>query len=129
LEKEARRCIERGENTTMLACAGEELDKVTALVIQAAAEQGDGLAQRLIARTGRYVGVGLANLINIFNPELIVIGGGLSNMGDILLRPAFKEAEERTYKASWQAVRFARAELGADSGVLGAAVFAFREKK
>jgi glucokinase len=128
LEREARRCIERGEDTTMLACTGGELDKVTALVIQAAAEQGDKLAQRLIARTGRYVGVGLANLINIFNPELIVIGGGLSNMGNILLKPALKEASERAYKASWQAVRFARAELGADSGVLGAAIFAFREE-
>jgi glucokinase len=93
-----------------------------------AAEQGDDLAQKLIARTGYYIGVGLANLINIFNPELIIIGGGLSNMGDILLKPALKEAAGRAYKASWQAVRFARAELGADSGVLGAAVFAFREE-
>ncbi len=127
LETEARRWVEEGATTTILACAGGELDKVTARVVQVAAEQGDELAQKLIARTGRYVGVGLANLINIFNPELIVIGGGLSNMGDVLLKPAFKEAEERAYKASWQAVRFARAELGADSGVLGAAVFAFRE--
>lgn len=128
LEKKARRYIEEGANTTILACAGGELEKVTARVIQVAAEQGDDLAQKLIARTGYYIGVGLANLINIFNPELIIIGGGLSNMGDMLLKPALKEAAGRVYKASWQAVRFARAELGADSGVLGAAVFAFREE-
>ena len=104
-------------------------EKVTAQVIHSAAEQGDSLAKELIARTGYYVGVGLANLINIFNPELIVIGGGLSNIGDMLLGPAFKVAGERAYKEAFQAVRFASAELGRNSGVLGAAAFALREIK
>jgi len=57
---------------------------------------------------------------------LIVIGGGLSNIGDMLLEPAFKTAGERAYKESFQAVRFASAELGRNSGVLGAAAFALQ---
>jgi glucokinase len=73
--------------------------------------------------------VGLTNLINIFNPELIVIGGGLSNIGDMLLGPAFKTAGQRAYKEAFQAVRFVPAQLGRNSGVLGAAAFAFQEMR
>jgi len=127
LAKEARHRIKEGVATSILEYAEGDVEKVTAQVIYSAAEQGDSLAKELIARTGYYVGVGLANLINIFNPELIVIGGGLSNIGDMLLEPAFKVAEERAYKEAFQAVRFASAELGRNSGVLGAAAFALQE--
>jgi glucokinase len=119
--------IEGGVRTSILQYAEGDMDKVTAQAIHSAAQQGDSLAKELIARTGHYVGVGLANLINIFNPELIVIGGGLSTMGDMLLKPAFKVAGERAFKEAFQAVRFASAELGGNSGVLGAAAFALQE--
>ena len=129
LAREARHRIKEGVRTSILEYVEGDVEKVTAQVIHSAAKQGDSLAKGLIARTGYYVGVGLANLINIFNPELIVIGGGLSNIGDMLLKPAFKVAGERAYKEAFQAVRFASAKLGRNSGVLGAAVFALRETK
>jgi len=129
LAREARHRIKEGVRTSILEYAGGDVEKVTAQVIHSAAEQGDSLAKELIARTGYYVGVGLANIINIFNPELIVIGGGLSNIGDMLLEPAFEVAGERAYKEAFQTVRFASAELGRNSGVLGAAAFAIREIK
>ena len=127
LAREARHRIKEGVRTSILEYAGGDVEKVTAQVIHSAAEKGDSLGKELIARTGYYVGVGLANLINIFNPELIVIGGGLSNIGDMLLEPAFEVAGERAYKEAFQTVRFASAELGRNSGVLGAAAFALRE--
>jgi glucokinase len=126
LAREARHRIKEGVATSILEYAEGDVEKVTAQVIHNAAGQGDSLAKELIARTGYYVGVGLANLVNIFNPELIVIGGGLSNIGDMLLKPAFKVAGERAYKEAFQAVRFASAELGRNSGVLGAAAFALQ---
>jgi len=129
LAREARQRIKEGVRTSILEYAEGDVGKVTAQVIHNAAEQGDDLAEELIARTSYYVGVGLANLINIFNPELIVIGGGLSNIGDMLLKPAFKVAEERAFKEAFQAVRFASPELGRNSGVLGAAAFALQEMK
>jgi glucokinase len=129
LAREARHRIKESIRTLILEYAEGDVEKVTAEVIHSAAEQGDSLAKKLISRTGYYVGVGLANLINIFNPELIVIGGGLSNIGDMLLKPAFKTAGERAYKEAFQAVRFASPELGRNSGVLGAAAFALREMK
>ena len=129
LAREARHRIEGGMRTSILEYAEGDMEKVTALVIQDAAEKGDSLAKELIGRTGYYLGVGLANLINIFNPELIVIGGGLSNIGNMLLDPAFKVAGERAYEQAFQAVRFACAGLGRNSGVLGAAAFALQEMK
>lgn len=127
LAREARHRIDEGTRTTILDFAGGEIEKVTAQVIQTAAEQGDALAQELIAQSGYYLGVGLANLINIFNPELIIVGGGLANIGDRLLQPAFRVAGERAFPEAYQRVRLARSELGQDSGVLGAAAFALRE--
>ena len=128
LTREAKRRITDGAITSILNYAGE-IEKVTAEVIYDAAQAGDDLAKELIAQTAYYVGIGLANLINLFNPELIVIGGGLSHMGDMLLEPAYKVAAERAFKEAYRAVRFAPAKLGQNSGVLGAAVFALEEMK
>ena len=127
LAREAKRRIQEGAVTTILENCGGDLEKVTAEGIHKAAQGGDALARILIERTSYYLGVGLANLINVFNPELIVIGGGLSNIGDMLLQPAFQEAGRRAFKQSYGALRFAQAELGRNSGVLGAAAFAGRE--
>ena len=129
LAREARHRIREGASTSIPGYVDGDAERVTAEVIHSAAQQGDSLAKELIARTGYYVGVGLASLVNIFNPELIVIGGGLSNIGDMLLKPAFKVARERAYKDAFRAVRFASAELGQNSGVLGAAAFALQEMR
>jgi len=129
LAREARHRIKEGAATSILKYADGKIEKINAEAIHEAAQAGDKLANELIAQTAYYLGVGLANLINIFNPEVIIIGGGLSNIGDILLEPAFKEAERRAFKQAYQAVRFARAELGRNSGVLGAAAFALEQTR
>jgi glucokinase len=137
LEREARRRIESGAKTTILSFClpdterseGEgpqshPLDCVTAKAIHAAAKNGDVLALELINRNAYYFGVGLANIINIFNPERIIIGGGLSNLGDMLLKPAIAEAGRRAFRQPFEAVKFMIAELGQDSGIIGAAAHA-----
>jgi glucokinase len=124
LAREARQKIKEGATTSILEYANGNIEKINAEAIHEAAKAGDKLAGELIAQSAYYLGIGLANLINIFNPEVIVIGGGLSNIGDMLLKPAFVEAGRRAFKQSYQAVRFARAELGRNSGVLGAAAYA-----
>jgi glucokinase len=129
LTRAAKLRISKRVKTSILEYAQGSIDNVTPQVIHSAAEKGDKVAKELIAQTGYYVGVGLANLINIFNPELIVVGGGLSNIGDMLLEPAFKTAEKRAYKEAFQAVRFASAELGGNSAAIGAATFAAQELK
>lgn len=129
LTRDAKLRISKRVKTSILEYAQGNVGNVTPQVIYRAAEKGDKVAKELIAKTGYYVGVGLANLINIFNPELIVVGGGLSSIGDMLLEPAFKTAEKRAYKEAFQAVRFASAELGGNSAAIGAATFAAQELK
>ena len=129
LAKAARKRIETGVDTTILSFADGKIENVTAQTVQSAAEKGDSVADQLIRKTAYYFGVGLANLINVFNPEMIVIGGGLSNMGDRLLKPAYEVAERRAFNRVYRTVRFANAALGRNCGVLGAAAFAFDQMK
>jgi glucokinase len=129
LAKAARKQIEAGAETAIPSFAEGKIDKVTAQTVQSAAEKGDPLANQLILKTAYYFGVGLANLVNIFNPEMIVIGGGLSNMGNRLLKPAYQVAGERAFNQAYRTVRFVKAALGRNSGVLGAAAFALDEMK
>ena len=129
IARRAREKIQQGRRTQLLKLAGGDLEKIDALLIRNAAGQGDALARKLVAETARYLGIGFGSLINIFNPELIVIGGGLAKMGDTLLEPAIREAGRRSYQDVFKAVKFALAELGDNSGVLGASVYARNELK
>src|SRR3954452_4826892 len=89
------------------------------------AHDGDRDAIDLIALIGRRLGVGLANYVNIFNPEVIVIGGGVLAAGDLLLVPARREMEERALPFPRDLVRIEPAHFGGDAGLIGAAALAF----
>ena len=67
--------------------------------------------------------MGLTNLVNIFNPELILIGGGVAKMGDLLFEPAIKVVKERAFATSATSVQIRPALLGDDSSILGAVAF------
>jgi glucokinase len=73
--------------------------------------------------------VGMVNLVNIFNPEVIIVGGGLSKMGELLLEPARQVVRKRAFPLCAGAVRIITAELGDDAGVLGVAVYARRQTR
>jgi glucokinase len=89
------------------------------------AHDGDHDAIDLIALIGRRLGVGLANYVNIFNPEVIVIGGGVLAAGDLLLVPAREEMERRALPFPRDLVRIKAAHFGGDAGLIGAAALAF----
>lgn len=127
LAREAKQRIEAGIVTSILDIAEGKVESITAEMVHAAADQGDATAKELIAQTSYYLGIGLANLVNIFNPKLIVIGGGLANIGDTLLQPAYEVVRERAFREAYEAVGFVRVRLGRNSGVLGAAAFAFHK--
>lgn len=121
---QAKQRLNEGSQTSILKYAGGNPEGITAQTVFAAAEQGDALARQLIGQASYHLGVGMVNLVNTFNPEVILIGGGLSNMGDMLLKPALKLVKERAFTAASESVRFGTAKLGADAAVLGAVVFA-----
>lgn len=74
-----------------------------------------------LAIVGRHLGVGIANYVNIFNPDVVVVGGGIMAAGEILLGVAREEAGRRALRPPWGEVEVVAAELGNDAGVLGAA--------
>ena len=104
-----------------------EHGEVTAREAVEAARGGDADAQRLMDRLGVYLGVGLSNAVNTFEPELIAIGGGLSRAADLFLDTALAEMRSRALPALVDRVRIATATGGADAGVIGAALLAKQE--
>ncbi len=85
-----------------------------------AAEKGDGLACETVARVARYLGVAIANIINVISPDVIAIGGGIAAAGRVLLEPIVAAAREYTLEGMFDHTRILPAELGNDAGVLGA---------
>ncbi|GAH22440.1 unnamed protein product, partial [marine sediment metagenome] len=104
------------------------IESITAEKVEVAAQGGDSLAVEVILKAANYLGAGLVNLVNIFNPEMIIVGGGMAKMGNLLLDPAKQVVRERAFQLPAQAVRIVPAQLGDDAGVLGAAVFAFQQE-
>lgn len=96
-------------------------NNLTAESIFAAGLEGDELALEIFRRMGVYLGIGLANLINILNPEMIVIGGGVVNGWDLFEKHMMHQVEERAFPLLAARVKIERAECGDDAGLLGAA--------
>ncbi len=85
-----------------------------------AAKNGDSLAIEAVARVARYLGIAIANLINVISPDIIAIGGGIAGAGGVLLDPVAAAAREYTLEGMYDHTRILPAELGNDAGVLGA---------
>lgn len=101
-------------------------DELTALVVYEAGKAGDRLSIEVFRRMGFYLGIGLAGLINVLNPEVIVIGGGASNGWDLFAEPMTDEIRKRAFQRPAERVKLVRAALGDDAGILGVAQLATR---
>jgi len=123
--REARRLVSQGVKTKIIEYAEGEMDNISAKTVAEAAQQGDAVARQVIFKAASYLGVGLANLVNILNPEMIVIGGGLSKMGNLLLDPARQVVAENAFHLPAEKVRIVATQLGDCAGLLGAAAFAW----
>ena len=102
------------------AAAAQTSIHVNARTVALAAAEGIPVAREIIATAAEALGVGLVNIIHIFNPEVIILGGGVTLMGDQLLGPAKKIVQQRAMKAPREAVRIVLAQLGNDVGLVGA---------
>jgi glucokinase len=98
---------------------------VTGPLVTELAHDGDPAARAAIATLGHHLGIGMTSLVNVFNPEVIVIGGGLVATGDLLLEPARAIVAERALVPARDQVRIVPARFGDESGMLGAAAMAF----
>ena len=97
----------------------------TAVELVAAARAGSEASLAALALIGRRLGAGIETLVNVFNPEVVVIGGGFAGAGDLLLEPAREVVRSRALVPGRDLVRIVPAELGPDAGLVGAGLVAF----
>jgi glucokinase len=110
------------EPTTLVAACEGDPDRLTGPMVTAAAEAGDAVALAAFASVGDWLGVGVANLVAAFDPEIVVIGGGVSAAGDLLLGPARLALRRSLVGAEHRTVPpVVRAALGPEAGAIGAA--------
>jgi glucokinase len=129
IAREAKKRLHDGQRSALTGLVAGDIDAVTAREVSQAALDGDHLAVEVVAQAARYLGIGMAGVVNIFNPDIIVFGGGVSKMGDFLLDPVRQLVKEKAFAISAQAVRIVTAELGDDVGLFGAAIFAREQKQ
>jgi glucokinase len=95
--------------------------------VVAAAREGDAGAQAHLDRLGRYLGIGISNMVNAFQPEYVAIGGGLSSAADLFLDTAIAEAGSRALPSLWERATVQVAQGGNAAGVIGAGLLALQE--
>jgi glucokinase len=122
LARKARARIEAGEKSAIYDLVEGDLSKCSGSVVGNAAARGDALAVDIVRRAGFIVGLGLTSLLHIFNPEIVVLGGGVSALGDLLFAPMREAIQKYCIDPSyWQDLHIRPAELGENVSLVGAA--------
>ncbi|MEE8346309.1 MAG: ROK family protein [Dehalococcoidia bacterium] len=118
IAKKGEELADSGESPILARLRGEE-GPLTAEMMQRAAEMGDDASQQVFREAGHYLGVALASYVNIFDPEVIVVGGGVAKAGDLFLDVARATMEDRAMEQPLKGVRLVLSELGDFGGTLG----------
>jgi glucokinase len=113
--------IASGAESRIPAMVDNDLSRITAQTVYQAAQEGDALALEVVRDTAKYLGVGVANLVNVFNPEIVVICGGVTQAGERLFAPLRQEVTRRAFKPAVRVCRILPGELTGTAGVYGAA--------
>ena len=107
-----------------------DVDAITAATVYQALERGDAYAQEVMQETAKLLGVGLANLVNTLNPEMIVIVGGVTRAGEHLFAPLRAEVRRRAFASAVEACSIVPGALPDTAGVIGAAgVFVMERRR
>jgi len=124
---EAMRAIDKGVSTEILNMIGGDVTKLTKEVIIAAAKKRDDLAVELVSNAARNLGVRVAYLVNIFNPDIVVIGGGVEKSGEVFMDAIKETVKKFAFEEPASMVKIVPTLLEDNSVVLGAAALAARE--
>ena len=125
IAQRAQLAVKAGQRTSLAVISVER--EVTAHDVALAAKEGDAVSQQLLSDAGRHIGSALANLINLLNPGLVLVGGGVVGAGDYLLNSVRTAVNERSMRPSLQATRIEVAALGRRSTLMGAVSLALTQ--
>lgn len=120
--------IEKGKKTLLTDLVENRLEDITCELIFKTAEKGDSLAKWIVEETARYLGIGIASIVNIINPEMIILSGGMIAAGGLLFKPVRKYAQENALAAAIKEVKIVPAALGGNAGAIGAAATVLKKK-
>jgi glucokinase len=120
--------IEAGIDSILREMVSGRMEEITAATVYAAAVEGDAFANEVIKDTAKFLGAGVANIINILNPEMVVIAGGVTRAGDHLFVPLQSEVRRRAFRSAEERCRIVPAELPGTAGVVGAAAVFKKER-
>jgi glucokinase len=118
--------VMHGHTTRIGELVNHDLNRINVEVIVQAAREGDPIANGILERAGRYLGIAVGNILGVISPQKVIFGGGVSHAGDLLLRPIMKTVNERVHVIPVRKVDFVLAELGMNGGLVGAALWAKR---
>jgi len=120
IAKRAIESIEAGATSSLTQYVDGDLSRITAEEVYLAAKDGDYLAEEVVRDTARLLGAGIANLVNICNPEVVVVCGGVTSAGEKLFRPLREEVARRAFRPAAEACRIVPGTLPGTAGVIGA---------
>jgi glucokinase len=121
IAERAREALRGDESESILvSMVGGDPRKITAQIVYEASKRGDIVAREVVRETARFLGAGVSNLLNIFNPDVVVMAGGVTQAGDELFKPLRAEVKRRAFKPAVQACRIVPGALPLSAGVVGA---------
>ncbi len=120
IAQRAREALERDEISALRKMVGGDLDTLTAATVYNAAHDGDALALEVVRDTAKFLATGVANLLNLINPDVVVIAGGVTKAGDHLFEPLRAEVKRRAFRPAVAACRIVPGSLPGTAGMVGA---------
>ncbi|MEO6447281.1 MAG: ROK family protein [Gemmatimonadaceae bacterium] len=120
IAERAREAMQGDHESLMYTLVDGELERLTAAIVYDAAKRGDPTALEVVRETSRFLGVGIANLLNVYNPDCVVIAGGVTQAGETLFEPLRREVRKRAFRPAVDACRIVPGSLPGTAGVVGA---------
>ena len=126
--KRTLRAIKEGKKTILTGLVHNHLEDISCELVYKAAEKGDELCSWIVEETARYLGVGIASIVNVLNPQMVILAGGMTKAKDLLFKPVRRYAQHYALKEAIKGVRIVPARLGDDAGAIGAAAVVLKRK-
>lgn len=124
IARQAKEVVDCGISTSL-----QNYESLTSYEVFVEANKGDKVAKEILEKSFTYLGIGVANIITSFDPDMVVIGGGVSKGGQILFDIVQSEVDKRCFKTMSEHTKIVPAKLGTDAGVVGAVALAILEEK